>query len=367
MKPTLLLLSGGSQVAQFILAALEERRDLLHLIATSSVSDDPGLWSFDKVYLAPVTATQPEAFRERLLEVVSRERVDLIVPCRDDDVLALAESAQVHPELAPRALCGSADLARMMSDKWASWLFCEKHGLPHARSLIAGCERSAEQFVREVGYPLVSKPRDGFSSRGIFLIENDEQLRRALQRPNYVLQEYLEQPDVFWSFRQRIETEGLPLLHSLRGLKVGIQVMIAPAGRAPRVFATYTKHGYGVTTMKPNDDPEALELGRRCGEVFSSVGWRGPLNVQCQRDRRGRVTIHEFSGRFAGSTAARLMLGYDQLADGLEAFTGFRLPVSNWQTNPASVVVSRLASKASDPADVGRLQTRGEWSSRVRD
>lgn len=362
MKPTLLFLSGGSQVGQFIVAALEGRRDGVRLAATTSVSDDPGLWKFDGLYLVPVTAGQTDVFKARLLEILAREPVGLIVPCRDDDVVALAELVEANPALAPMALCGSAHVARTMSDKWASWLLCQTHGLPHARSFIAGCGIAAEQFASACGYPLVAKPRDGFSSRGIYLVDNDEQLRRALQRPNYVLQEYLGQPETYWSLKRSIETEGLPLLHTLRGLKLGIQVMIAPTGAVSRIFSTSTTHRHGSMTTLQNDDHEALQLGQRCGEVFSGLGWRGPLNVQCQRDRTGRVTIHEFSGRFAGSTVGRAMLGYDQLSHALELFTGIRLPTSRWQMRPATHVVAQLASQASDPADVEWLQTHHEWS-----
>ena len=60
----------------------------------------------------------------RVLEILRREHVDLIVPCRDDDVVALAELAEAHPEHRAQALCGPAVLARMMSDKWLSFEFC---------------------------------------------------------------------------------------------------------------------------------------------------------------------------------------------------------------------------------------------------
>jgi carbamoyl-phosphate synthase large subunit len=364
VRPTLLLLSGGSQVAQYVLTALDGRRDLLRLVATSSIADDPGLWRFDKVYLAPVTAKEPAAFRGRLLEIDARECPDLIMPCRDDDVVALAELAEARPHIAPRSLCGSAAVARMICDKWQAALFCDRHGLPYARSMIAGSEASPEQFAREVGYPLVIKPRDGFGSHGVFLIENDEQLRRALERPNYVIQEYLDPPENYWAMKRTIDTDGLPLFHTLHGLKHSIELMIAKGGRVTRVFATCNAHAFRVSRIRPNDDAATLALGRRCGEVFAAAGWRGPLNIQCQRDRRGRVTIHEFNGRFSAATAARAMLGYDEVAHGVELFTGIRLPPTEWQARPATHVVSQLVARASHPADVERLQTDGEWSAR---
>ena len=48
---TLLFLSGGSLVAQFMLTAIGARRESLRIIATNSIAEDPGLWAFDHVYL----------------------------------------------------------------------------------------------------------------------------------------------------------------------------------------------------------------------------------------------------------------------------------------------------------------------------
>jgi len=132
----LLFLSGGSQVAQFVLAALRERRGPLRLLATSSISDDPGLWEYDRVFLVPPTAKQPAEFKERVLRIIDEEKVDLVIPCRDDDVAVLGELAEAHPELWPKAMCGPASVARALDDKWNTYLFCKQHDLPVAESLL---------------------------------------------------------------------------------------------------------------------------------------------------------------------------------------------------------------------------------------
>ena len=77
----------------------------------------------------------------------------------------------------------------------AEFEFCEEHSLPYAHSMVAGAAAPAE-FVARVGYPIIAKPRDGFSSQGVFLIENETTLQHALQRANYVLQEFLRDPQV---------------------------------------------------------------------------------------------------------------------------------------------------------------------------
>jgi ATP-grasp domain len=271
-RTTLLFLSGGSQVAQFMLATLRERREGLRLIATTSVADDPGLWEYDKVYLTPATRGEPEAFKQQVATILREEGVDLAIPCRDDDIAALGEIAEAQPEWWPRVVCGPSKLARAMDDKWNTYVFCREHGLPCAESFIAGGAESAREFAERVGFPLVAKPRDGFSSKGILLLGNLEQLLRAAARPNYVVQDFLGAPEVFADFVASLERDGVPLHHTLHGLKHSIELMFDPQSRHVASFATYNRQEFRARRVEPNTDAETMALARQCGEVFSRLG-----------------------------------------------------------------------------------------------
>jgi hypothetical protein len=56
------------------------------------------------------------------------------------------------------------------------------------------------------------------------------------------------------------------------------------------------------------------------------------------------------------------MLGYDEVAMGIELFTGLKLAASSWATRPARHVVAQLASCGADPAKVDALQEHGVWT-----
>lgn len=142
-------------MGQNILATLAGRRERVALVATSSVANEPALFDTDAVYLVPATMAEPEAFERRLLEIVDRERIDLVIPCRDDDVLLLASLRERLPGLAKRLLCGSAAAAEVICDKWASHEFSVAHGLPFAASIVASTEDARNEFVRKYGLPLV--------------------------------------------------------------------------------------------------------------------------------------------------------------------------------------------------------------------
>lgn len=359
----ILLLSGGSQVAQFILQALAGRRKNLSVLATNSIADDPGLWQFDSVHLVPQTLKDPVGYETKLAELFEREVIDLAIPCRDDDIVGLARFVEKFPQYASRAICGPSSLAIMMSDKLESYRFANSVGLPFAESFDPNGHESAGDFAARVGYPLIAKPRDGFSSKGVMFVDNQNQLERALSRPNYVLEEYLGDPRAYADMKRSMLDDGIPLYLSMHGIKHSIELMFDGNSRpASDVFATYNRPAFRARFVTPNREAATIALGERCYRVFSAHGWRGPLNVQCQLDRNGVVKIHEFNGRYGALAAERWMLGFDEVALGLKLFAGIELPPTRWETDPANHVSAQLSSRGAHPRDVAQLAQSGAWA-----
>lgn len=360
---TLLLLSGGSQVAQFIAASLEDRRDGIRIVATNSVADDPELWAYDRVYLVPPTSKQPEAWRARVEDIITRERPDMIIPCRDDDVEPLAQLSAGDAALYARSVCGPVAICRAFGDKWLSYLLARQHGLAFAEScLVSADPAELRAFVERVGWPVIAKPRDGFSSKGIFLIDTDAQLAAMRERGNYVLQEYLGDPAHFARFKANLTGIGIPLFHTLHGEKHSLELMFSPDSTPHGVFATYNEQRFRARFVKPNVEAATIALGAECNRVFSGLGWRGPLNIQCQLDRHGIVKIHEFNGRYGALAAERALLGFDEVSLGIKLFTGHEVPPSRWATEPAKWACAQLVSRAPVPSYVDALTRDGVWS-----
>ncbi|MEO6421594.1 MAG: hypothetical protein ABIR84_02620, partial [Candidatus Nitrotoga sp.] len=87
----LLLVSGGSLVGGNILDALAGRRDEVEVFATNSAASGCFLEDFDGLFLTPQTLPDTLAFEARFVEVFDELQPDLVIPCRDDDVVFLAE------------------------------------------------------------------------------------------------------------------------------------------------------------------------------------------------------------------------------------------------------------------------------------
>jgi hypothetical protein len=361
-KLTLLILSVGTQVGQNVLTTLARRRGDLALIGTSSVSHEPAVFDCDAVYLVPPTAAEPAAFERRLLDIMPRERVDLVIPCRDDDIVFLAALRDRRSDLAPRLLCGSAGAAQVIADTWLSAEFCTRHGLPFAPSIANGVAHERAEFARQHGFPLVAKPRRGYASQDVYLISNDAQFERTLAGEGWIVQKYLGDPRSVAEYLEGIENRGLPLYHTFQGLKHSIQALIAPDGSVAHVICTRNASRMRRSKwVEADHDPLSLKIGTQCAQAFAATGWRGPLNIQCQRDAHGALFIHEFNGRFTGATVDRWLLGFDEVGAAIECFTGVRVGGERASARAPLEAFESLVARGADPSDVEALARDGVW------
>lgn len=363
-RPCVLFLSGASLVGQNVLASLDGRRSGLHLAAINSVAAEPALFDFDEAFLSGTLRADPDAFTRRFEAIMDTLRPQLVIPCRDDDVAYLAAHAEAHPERAPRFLCGARRPAEAMLDKAASASLAQDHGLPFAPTLATDTSASSQltAFAARHGYPLIAKPRQGFASRGVMLILDETQLLRLAGRPDYILQAYLGAPDAVRAYVDACTHDGVPLFHSFEMDKYSIQAFITPDGQQAGLLATRHAMRQGRSERVAHEnDPALLALGQRCASAFAAEGWRGPLNIQCQRNAAGDYGIYEFNGRYTGATSARRLLGYDEVALGLAHFAGIQLESTAAPSTWPLDVVRLPVSRALETNRIEQLARAGHW------
>ncbi|HZN24718.1 MAG TPA: hypothetical protein VFB75_10855 [Burkholderiales bacterium] len=314
-----LLLSVGSLAAQKLIDALGVRRDECFLIGTNSIADAAGNFRCDAVHLAP-PAAELEHYLQTIEALIESERPDIVIPTRDDDVLALAVLRERFKGTEPILLTGSVQAARFMRDKMETARFALRHDLPFAATVDH--VRGALDLARSHGLPLIGKPRCGNASRGVVLLRTRDEIERAFEaRPDLLAQPFLDPPPNMGELIAPI-TGGLPFFYSFPETRqYFLQIVIGPDGAISRGFATLSNQycGHAIHTQGL-DDPDLLELAHAYAVAAASEGWRGPLNVQLKRTRDGKPVPHELNGRFSGGTAARAHLGFDEISEVVNRF-----------------------------------------------
>ncbi len=352
-----LILSGGSLVGANILQALASYRQELILIATNSEADIAHLYHFDQVYLVP--ATKDTLFTERFVEILESTTPDLIIPCRDQDVIFLAEFVVRYPQWQKAAVCGSAPLAQVMNDQCLSYNFAQEHALPFAPTYFAEQAQSLADFLEQNDFPLLAKPVSGFASRQVSLIWNQQSLESAVSLGDFVLQKYIGSEQAVQSFASQIAEQGIPLFYSFEQNKYSFQAFIDPQGAVKANCVTLHEMKTGLSWVVSVVEGLSLSaLGKNWAQLFAALGWRGPLNIQCLQDQTSRYWIHEFNGRFTGATAARQILGYDELGLTLQYWCD--VPILK-RADFGKCSTKQLSSVAVNPLASEYLKNHNTW------
>jgi hypothetical protein len=321
-----LLTSVGSLVGQNILDVLDypgfSRRPLMQVIGTNSLPEAACNFRCDRCYLVPPSVTA--GFSARLRDILLEESPDLILCCRDEDTYVLSQLKSRHPELPGALPLGSPQAALIGLDKWQAWLFARKHALPFAESFMPGQSgdgATLEAFCRRVGYPLISKPARGSASRGVCFIRHADDAGAMAQRPGYLFQEYLGDPQNLEAYFAILQ--GPPPLFA-QFTNAGYHVchtIIGPGGDIAPVVATenQTEHGHSISNQRILD-PELDALTADYARAFFLEGGTGPFTVQLRRDRNGDWKALELNLRATGGTLARFLRGVDELHLIIKAF-----------------------------------------------
>lgn len=170
--------------------------------------------------IIPVTPdTQAEVYDKLLRQC---DAVLIIAPETDGILSRLTAQAE---SLGIPLLGSSAEAIVVAGDKAACARLFDQHDLPAPHTLISSFAAAA-QASREIGYPLVVKPRDGVSGAGVCLVNTPADLSPALQ----ILQRQTDhEPILLQSFIQGIHASVSLLVSGAHGLPLSLnRQFIAP-------------------------------------------------------------------------------------------------------------------------------------------
>lgn len=247
-------------------------------------------WSDDAVYAD-------------LDRVVCEKDIDIVVPFVDGAVGVAAEYTRHRATLPVFSPTGDRAVSELMFDKVESAAFFESKHLPIPATY---------HYSDSVG-KLIAKPRRGSASKGIVLIDSEDDLSR-LDDSEYLIQERIDR-------REEITVDCYV------GVRSGLVVAVSP--RVRRDVAG----GEVVDTITVYNSA-AVELVKR---TLEAAELRGAVTVQLIRDLdNGRLMIMEINPRLGGGAVASVHAGVDLpgliIDDCLKAELAMQHPVAGVET-----------------------------------
>jgi predicted ATP-grasp superfamily ATP-dependent carboligase len=277
-----------------------------------------------------------ERYRAALEGLIQKHAIDLIIPTSDHDMEGVMEL--LHRGWDPRVKLFRPDyhVYRTLTHKQHLMEAMQRHGLLHP-----AIYRSAE----EVQFPAVVKPAREGGSKGVWIVQNRQELedRLAVIRSSYqgdlVLQQYV--PGGAGSIYVALLLYGAD--RKLHG---------EVASHSHLTFMTWGGGGNAGTVV---DEPALLEQAKNI--IATLGGWAGPVNLEFKRhEDTGEFYLMEVNCRLNGYSYLYTMNGLnfpsavvDLLTTGTTQYlslpkdtprrnfvVGFReLPVEDWVSDAA--------------------------------
>jgi len=297
---TIMVTGVGAIIGYGALRSLRAARPDLRLLGTDIYLDAVGRAWCDAFEQAPLTAS-PD-YLPWLRDVTAKHRVDLLMPCIEQDVHRLSD---IREELTPCHFALALNTGRLISlsrDKWAMHEELEAIGEEvRIPSYIAG---DFETLRALLGLPFLLKPRRSYASKGLVRVQSREDFEPHSNRLGEVL---LAQPIVGCDDQE-------------------YTVAVFGDGRGNACTSITLQRrlsGEGATVKAWTRQFDSLDrtVARLCA-CFKPIG---PTNFQFRRDGE-KWKLLEVNPRISSATSIRSAFGYNEAAMSVDYFLDGRVP-----------------------------------------
>lgn len=214
-----------------------------------------------------------------LLGICRRDRIDLLIPTIDTDLLKLAEAREQFEALGTRVLIADPEMVALCRDKRRTGAFFESCGLD--------APKAYDEWAKYPGpFPCFIKPKDGSSSIDAYRVDTREQLEQfASKVADYIVQPFISGRE--YTIDAFCDYEGRP---------VSIVTRERLAIRAGEVLKT-----------RIDLDSQMFSEAHKILDKFRP---RGPITIQLIRDEvNGRDWYIEINPRYGGGAPLSMKAG----------------------------------------------------------
>lgn len=230
-------------------------------------------------YTRKTVAMKDKGYIDNLLSICSLDKIDLLIPTIDTDLLILSENKKMFDDIGTKVMISEPDMVRICRNKNYTSQFFTDCGL-HAPATV----NSWKDY--RSGYPAFIKPKDGSSSINAYKVENEDELKiYATQIDDYIIQPFLEGKE--YTIDIFCDWEGNP-------------ISIVPRERLQ------VRAGEVLKT-KINMDLEMINEAKMLCKAFKPCG---PITVQLIRSIHNGIDYFiEINPRFGGGVPLSMKAG----------------------------------------------------------
>ena len=302
-KQLRVLITGiGTVAAQGFVKGVRQQEEFdVFLVSTDAREDNAGRYFTDAFYKVP-RGDSPEYVSE-IMAVCKKEKIDLLFPGADGEVMALSEHKQsIEKETGTKVVVSNFDSVKICDDKYVAYTYFKEKSFETVPTFLLD-EAIRKIEAGELQFPLFIKPRIGTGSKHTYVIHNLEELKeKAPLVPIPIVQKYMGARKEF----------SVDVAADFNGKVIGV---VPRTREEVRYGAAYR----GVTVK----DPQLITMAK---EVVEKLGLVGPINVQIFKDlQTEEVSIFEINPRIGATHAHTIASGLNTPLLMLKLFAGERV------------------------------------------
>ena len=278
---------------------------------------------------------------DMLIEKCFKHNVDLLIPGSDDEALIFSKSLEKFKAAGIKVIVSEEPLLRICRDKErmstelnkVEDVFVKSYGRDEFLNLM---ETSQIQF------PFIAKPRAGYGSRGIEIINPREDAAKITD--GHIVQElaipHSNDPNRE-TYMNLLNKNINPQLS-----EVSIQLVTDKNGELIGRVSTYNKLHDGVPIeILPFETPEVWKAVDKLYPKFKELGLRGPLNLQGRLTDAG-LKIFELNARFTGITGLRALMGFNEVEACIKSWLDLDDPKTGLKMHSGKFGIRQTADRA---------------------
>lgn len=273
MKKSIIVTGIGGVVGQGILRNIVDLALDVDIIGVNVTKVSSGNYLCNRVYEVPFS--YDNAYIPAMLEICKKENAALIIPSTDYESFYLAENEALFD---CHVAASAAEITKMCLDKFSNYKGFSNYDIPFAQSVLPSAYTG--QFNT-----CIVKPREGRGSRNIFI----NPTKPESFDDTYVVQEYLEGPEITTTFYVRKDGTLHGLITFVRELEQGNTAKA-------EVVSDY--------------DEEMQNIIRK---MLLHYHFRGSCNIQSRVTANGIIPF-EINCRISGTNSIRSQFGFKDVA-----------------------------------------------------
>lgn len=247
------------------------------IIATDSSELAAGFYLASGHYVMP-EVNYRELYAEKLLALVSREKIQVLMPSSGYDIYSYSELKKELEREGAFPVVSSRESLEVCRDKLLTFT-----------SLFQNFKDALPFTTADPGkipsFPVIAKPRFGKGSRDVIKIDDENDLRYVLSKyRDMIFQEFLSEEE--YTIDVLSDLGGRPIIAVPR-LRLQTKAGISTRGRIVR-----------------NAQLESL-----CKDIAGSIGIVGPSSIQVKRSWDGLLKLVEVNPRMGGGTIFTALAG----------------------------------------------------------